>query len=99
MIYLFFSLRYHRENPDYILTRLKYTSKLYKLFILFLYIDIDNSDNDIIKLQQLCLNYSWTIIVAWSNEEIANYIKTCKVFEKKSADWIKEKITNDSGRV
>ncbi|KAA1074856.1 ssDNA endonuclease and repair protein rad10 [Puccinia graminis f. sp. tritici] len=54
-----------------------------------------NSNNIIVNKCQTCMVNEFTLIVAWSNAEIARYIQLFKSFEKRPPDLIKEKIDND----
>ncbi|KAA1080979.1 ssDNA endonuclease and repair protein rad10 [Puccinia graminis f. sp. tritici] len=92
---LFISLKYHRLHPDYLDTRLKKLIKAYDLKILLCLCDSNDHEVVMKDITKTCMVNEFTLIVAWSNAEIARYIQLFKSFEKRPPDLIKEKIDND----
>jgi DNA excision repair protein ERCC-1 len=92
---LFLSLRYHLLNGDYLLRRLKDIPAKYRLRVLVCLVDTDENAVPLRQLNKLCIASNLTMIVAWSNLEVARYIETYKALEGKSADTIKEQVKDD----
>ncbi|OAV98961.1 hypothetical protein PTTG_02475 [Puccinia triticina 1-1 BBBD Race 1] len=92
---LFLSLKYHRLHPDYLDTRLKKLNKAYDLKILLCLCDSNDHEAVLKDITKTCMINEFTLIVGWSNSEIARYIQLFKSFEKRPPDLIKEKIDDD----
>ncbi|KAI9608225.1 hypothetical protein KEM48_003358 [Puccinia striiformis f. sp. tritici PST-130] len=92
---LFLSLKYHRLHPDYLDTRLKELNKAYDLKILLCLCDSDDHELVLKDITKTCMINEFTLMVGWSNSEIARYIQLFKSFEKRPPDLIKEKIDDD----
>lgn len=89
---LFLSVLFHMRNEQYIFERMRTMKSKggYSLRILVLLADTENPESVIKELTMACFNMEFTLFVAWSNEEAARYIETFKLYEKKSADAIRE---------
>jgi len=92
---LFLSLKYHRLHPDYLDLRLKKLHKTYDLRLLLCLCDSNDHETVLKDITKTCMTNEFTLIVAWSNAEIARYIQLFKSFEKRPPDLIKEKIDDD----
>ncbi|KAF9520979.1 hypothetical protein BS47DRAFT_1370196 [Hydnum rufescens UP504] len=93
---LFLSLKYHRLRPEYIHGRIEELRNKYTLRVLLILCDVgDQHEAPIRELTTVCLVNELTIIVAWSNEEVAIYLQTYKAYENKSPDSIKERVDKD----
>ncbi|PLW42355.1 hypothetical protein PCASD_06383 [Puccinia coronata f. sp. avenae] len=92
---LFLSLKYHRLHPDYLDTRIKKLHKAYDLKILLCLCDAMDHEMVLKDITKTCMVNEFTLIVGWSNGEIARYIQLFKSFEKRPPDLIKEKIDDD----
>lgn len=95
---LFLSVRFHMRNEQYIFERMAAMKSRggYTLRILLLLADTENPESVIKELTLACFNMEFTVFVAWSNEEAARYIETFKLYEKKSADSIREPTPQES---
>lgn len=89
---LFLSVLFHMRNEQYIFERMRTMKSRggYSLRVLVLLADTGNPESVIKELTMACFNMEFTLFVAWSNEEAARYIETFKLYEKKSADAIRE---------
>lgn len=92
---LFLSIRYHRLHPEYIHQRIEKLGKMYTLRILMISCDVDQPDSAIKELTKLALVKDLTVMVGWSNEELARYLELYKKYENKSPDLIRERINDD----
>ncbi|KAI9604873.1 hypothetical protein H4Q26_002843 [Puccinia striiformis f. sp. tritici PST-130] len=82
-------------HPDYLDTRLKELNKAYDLKILLCLCDSDDHELVLKDITKTCMVNEFTLMVGWSNSEIARYIQLFKSFEKRPPDLIKEKIDDD----
>ena len=86
---LFLSLKYHRQYPTYIETRVKkIPQNNNNLKILLLLIDVDDPDISISKLNIFCIYNNLTLILAFSYEEAGNWILTCYKSQNESLDLL-----------
>ncbi|BEI92078.1 uncharacterized protein CcaverHIS019_0408980 [Cutaneotrichosporon cavernicola] len=89
---LFLSLKYHRLHPEYIHSRIEKMRHAYNLRILLILCDISEHQQSLRELSKVAVINEMTILVAFSNEEAAQYLTTLKAYEHKSADTLKEKV-------
>ncbi|XP_017470435.1 PREDICTED: DNA excision repair protein ERCC-1 [Rhagoletis zephyria] len=89
---LFISLKYHTLNPDYICQRLKELGKQYELRVLLVQIDAPEPHSALKNLTRITLLTDLTLMLAWSAEEAGKIIETYKQFEKRSPEWIMERV-------
>lgn len=89
-IALFLSLRYHKLHPEYIYNKLKKITYNNEdtLRVLLLYVDIEDFQDTIRELDKLCLFNKLTLILAWTNEQCANYLQNLKSVEKEASKRI-----------
>lgn len=92
---LFLSLRFHMLHGDYIRGRISEVGGLYAVRVLLVVADVEDCADPLREVNVIAASSGWTLLVAWSNEEAARYIETFKIFEKKSADAIKEQPAAD----
>lgn len=92
---IFLSLRYHRLHPTYIYDRIRSLGDHYLLRILLVQVDQPAVEKSLRELTRLCMSMRLTMLVAWSPEEAARYLETLKAFERKPADLIKERLSED----
>lgn len=83
------SLMYHRAKPYYIHERIQKLGRSFDLRVLLVMNDVHDSQTDIRDLSRMALINDLTIVMAWTNEEAANYIEMYKLFEKKPPDAIR----------
>ena len=92
---LYLSLRYHLLHPDYLDLRIRELQREFRLQVLLVMVDVDDADEMIVKLTRLANLNKVTMILTWSNEELARYIETYKAYEKKPADIIQGSLGGD----
>ncbi|OCF56284.1 DNA excision repair protein ERCC-1 [Kwoniella mangroviensis CBS 10435] len=89
---LFLSLKYHRLHPEYIHQRIEKMKGNYNLRIILVLCDVAEHQQSLRELNKIAIINEYTVFVAWSNDEIAQYLTCFKSFEHKSADSLKERI-------
>ncbi|WWC98153.1 hypothetical protein V866_005044 [Kwoniella sp. B9012] len=89
---LFLSLKYHRLHPEYIHQRIEKMKGNYNLRIILVLCDVAEHQQSLRELNKIAIINEYTVFVAWSNEEIAQYLTCFKSFEHKSADSLKERV-------
>ena len=91
---LFLSLRYHLLHEDYLKRRTSMMKGTFKLRVLLLLIDMDDSNTPVAEITQFCINNDLTLVLVWSSEECARYLETYKSYEKKGLDDIKHRVAD-----
>ncbi len=91
---LFLSLKFHLLNRRYIAGRLEHMSG-YKQRVLLCFVDTDGVDAEVVELAAECIVKQATLLLGWSQLECARYIETLKLYEHKSADFIKGEQRTD----
>ena len=66
----------------------------FKLRVLLLLIDMDDSNIPVAEITQFCINNDLTLVLVWSSEECARYLETYKSYEKKGLDDIKHRVAD-----
>ncbi|KAK8844150.1 hypothetical protein IAR55_006944 [Kwoniella newhampshirensis] len=89
---LFLSLKYHRLHPEYIHQRIEKMRASYNLRIVLVLCDVNEHHQSLRELTKIAIINEFTVFVAWSNEEVAQYLTCFKAFEHKSADTLKERV-------
>ena len=94
---LYLSIRYHNLHPQYIHRRIAELKSDFTFRMLLCYVDIQDVDNAVLFLNDLCCQNNLTLILAWSEEEAARYLETVKVFNNKDPSSIigKKEIAGD----
>ncbi|KAL7057923.1 hypothetical protein AAHC03_016531 [Spirometra sp. Aus1] len=82
----FLSLRYHNLNPEYIFERLQKIREAYKLTVLIVLVDVDDSHHPLKELDKFGLTQNVTVMLAWSPTEAARYLETFKTSINKPPD-------------
>lgn len=85
---LFLSLRFHCCKPEYIFKRIN-KLKPYSLSILLIFIDTKNYLDSLLELQDRIQNL--TIILGFSNEECARYLKAFDINQNRSINVLRKK--------
>lgn len=57
--------------------------------------DVDDSQSALHALTKLAFAEKWSLVCAWSRQEIARYIETFKLYEHKPADLIQGRTDDD----
>nr|ODN90596.1 DNA excision repair protein ERCC-1 [Cryptococcus depauperatus CBS 7841] len=89
---LFLSVKYHRLHPEYIHQRIEKMKNMYHLRIILVLCDVTQHQQSLRELTKIAIVNGFTLFVAWSNDEVAQYLVTFKQFEHKSADSLKERV-------
>jgi len=92
---LYISVQYHLLNPGYLRARLLALSDKFRVRILLVHVDVDDSQSALHKLTQLAFAEKWSLVCGWSREEVARYIETFKLYENRSADLIQGRTDDD----
>ncbi len=92
---LFLSLRYHLLHENYLNRRVSEIKGTFKLRVLLLLIDMEDSNIPVAEITQYALNNDLTLILVWSSEECARYLETYKSYEKKGLDDIKYRVAEN----
>ena len=93
----FLSMKYHLLNPTYLHKRVKELGRAYNLRVLLALVDVKEPRHCIKELEKISIFSNLTLILCWSNEEVARYLETFKAYEFKSAEAIMEKATQPTG--
>lgn len=88
---LFLSFKYHNLHPQYIYRRIKELKSDYDLRLLLCLVDVEDNESILSVLNKTCCVNNMTLILAWSEEEVARYLETFKAFEGKDASTIQKK--------
>lgn len=84
---LFLSLRFHCCKPEYIYRRIN-KLRPYKLSVLLLLVDSDNYNSTLLEILE---RTEMTLIVAFSNEECARYLRGFDINANRSINLIRKK--------
>ncbi|EEQ82008.1 hypothetical protein NCER_101359 [Vairimorpha ceranae BRL01] len=84
---LFLSLRFHCAKPEYIYKRLN-KLKPYKLSVILLYIDSDNYSSTLLEMFD---KVESTLLLGFSNEECARYLKGLDINQNRSINVLRRK--------
>lgn len=85
---LFLSLKFHCCKPEYIFKRIN-KLKPYNLSILLIFVDTKNYSDTLLEMQDRIQNL--TIILGFTNEECARYLKAFDVNQNRSINIIRKK--------
>jgi DNA excision repair protein ERCC-1 len=88
---LFLSIKYHTLFPDYIHRRIAELKSDFTLRILLVLIDVEDNANTLLHLNKTAVIHSFTLILAWTEEEAARYLETYKALDGKDASTIQKK--------
>jgi len=89
---LFLSFKYHNLHPNYIHRRIAEIKSDYDLRVLLCLVDVDdNASIILLYLNKISAVNNLTLVLAWSEEEVARYLETFKAFEGKDASTIQKK--------
>lgn len=89
----FLSMKYHLLNPTYIHKRIKEMGRAYNVRVLLALVDVKEPRHCIKELEKISIYSNLSLVLCWSNEEVARYLETFKAYEFKSAETIMEKAT------
>ncbi|KAJ2804381.1 ssDNA endonuclease and repair protein rad10 [Coemansia helicoidea] len=89
---LYLSIRYHRLHPEYIARRIEGLGRSYRVRVLLVLADAEESKVPLREINRLALQQEVTVLVAWSLDEAGRYVETLKAFEHRPPDLIRERI-------
>lgn len=89
---LFLSLKFHIAKPEYIHKRLKKIQHAIK--ILLISIDTQNYESILPEMHKIAFDYDHNLILTFSDDESARYIKSFEKVNKKSVEYIRSKKDN-----
>eukprot|EP01084_Bolivina_argentea_P298207 513864_1 len=93
---LFLSVRFHLQNPKYIVMRIGELGNSYSNRILLLYIDMVSPDEDIIlQINCIALRHNLSLLMAFSTVEAARYLESLKMFGDKQPRSIMPRSDSD----
>jgi DNA excision repair protein ERCC-1 len=92
---LFLSIKYHQLYPHYIHRRLAELKTDFRLRVLIVLVDVEDNANAILVLNKLAVTHSMTLVLAWSEQEVARYLETYKALNGKDASSIQKKDANN----
>jgi len=84
-------VKYHNLHPNYIHRRIAEIKSDYDLRVLLCLVDVDDNASVILYLNKISAVNYLTLVLAWSEEEVARYLETFKAFEGKDASTIQKK--------
>ena len=82
-------------HENYLNRRVSEIKGTFKLRVLLLLIDMEDSNIPVAEITQYALNNDLTLILVWSSEECARYLETYKSYEKKGLDDIKYRVAEN----
>jgi DNA excision repair protein ERCC-1 len=94
---LFISLRYHLLHPEYVHQRIRALQNAFRHRFLIAQVDTDDCVRPLEAITKAALRSDMTLLLAWSPEEAARWLETLKVYERKPADAIQERVDSDYG--
>ena len=92
---LFISLRYHMLTPGYLAARMAELDGAFRLRVCLCLCDAEDPVPPLSSVTELCIQRGFSLVCCVSNEEAARYLETFKIYEKKGADPIKERVEED----
>ena len=85
---LYISLKYHILYRNYIRTRISELKTDFTVRILLVLVDVEDNDKVLLELNTLAVQQNWTLILGWSEEEMARYLETYKALNSRDASSI-----------
>ena len=77
---LFLSLRYHLLRPTYIFSRMKELGRAYRLRVLLVYVDTEDSVEPLSAVTLAAVGNDFTLLCGFTAAECARYLETLKRF-------------------
>lgn len=78
---LYLSVQYHLIRSHYIEGRIGEMGDAYKVRVLLCLVDVEGCEETIQTLNKLCFNRNFTLLLAWSKEELARYLECLHIYE------------------
>jgi DNA excision repair protein ERCC-1 len=92
---LYLSLQYHRVSPAYVYERVKGLGRSYRLRVLLVLADVEDSRAAVRELTKLALASELTLVCCGGEREAARYCETLRCYDAKTADSIQERVGAD----
>lgn len=92
---IFVSVKYHLLHSMYTQRRLREIGKAYRVRVLLVSVDEENSTQALLDLNELSFSHDFTLILAWSDLECARYLECLREYEGKSSAPIQEKVETE----
>eukprot|EP01048_Picozoa_sp_COSAG05_P015537 COSAG05_NODE_1882_length_3906_cov_1.643814_4_plen_272_part_00 len=92
---IYISVRYNLLHPGYLRARMMALTGKFRVRILLVHIDVDDSQAALHALSKLAFAQRWSIVCGWTCAEIARYIETYKFCENRPADLIQGRVDDD----
>lgn len=89
---LYLSLQFHLRKPSYIVERMKAVGRDYRLRVVLVSVDVEDCVGAIEDLSGLATRSEFTLVLTWSLKEAARYVETFKLYARKTAVAIREKV-------
>ena len=67
----------------------------WKWQLLILHVDVEDAAAQVRELTKLCILQHYALMLAWKQEEVAHILQTCKAYECKPIDSLKERVETD----
>jgi DNA excision repair protein ERCC-1 len=87
---LYISLKYHILYRTYIHTRVSELKTDFTVRILLVLVDVDDNEKVLLELNTFAVKHNLTLILGWSEEEMARYLETYKVLNNRDAAMIQK---------
>ena len=87
---IYLSGKYHILYRNYIHTRIAALKTDFTCRVLLLYMDIDDTEKILHEINLLCVQHNMTLILGWSEMEMARYIETFKVLQHRDASSLQK---------
>ena len=88
---MFLSIKYHQCFPQYISQRISELKTDFELRIILVLVDVEDNAKVLLDLNKLAVINNMTLILAWSETEVARYLETYKAFDGKDASFIQKR--------
>ncbi|KAJ1893875.1 hypothetical protein LPJ66_005510 [Kickxella alabastrina] len=92
---LYLSVKYHRLHPEYIGKRIEGLGKSFRLRVLLVFVDTEDSKIPLREINRMALLADMTVLLAWSLDEAGRYIESLKAFENRQPDIIRERVDDN----
>lgn len=87
---IYLSAKYHVLYRNYIHTRIAALKTDFTCRVLLLYLDMDDNEKILHDINLICVQHNLTLILGWSEMEMARYIETFKVLQNRDATSIQK---------
>ncbi|KAJ2722980.1 hypothetical protein GGI07_002936 [Coemansia sp. Benny D115] len=92
---LYLSIKYHHLHPEYIQRRISALDNNFRLRVLLVLVDTDDSKLALREINRTALLGNMTLLLAWSLDEAGRYVELLKSLENSQAGMIREKVEDN----